>query len=1235
MTKPLSEYLRSISPTQAKSTLPLSSYLSSLPNSTYGQTYSQANEKSFATRTPLSEYLKPVGQAIGTAISPLTPIKGAIGGVSSLFGLGEPGAGIIGKILPGVEKMTQLVEQKEPNKIQKYYEWWKEEQEKRKWQTPEQIQYLTEHPERKEDILKASFYMSFPYGGETQAIAKGLVSPEEAQMFPSTSFSPFMTGTLADFSKLAPAQQASIMKEQAQAYFKKQGIDINKTTSEALRKKYFDLSKQLHPDKPTGSTEAFKELSNYYQIAKENISNLPKQTKLVNWFKGIFEKQIQQERLVDKWYKTPPKEINQREQISVFKNFINPKTIDKPTLDTSDIAMKTTKAGNELPAIRKSGFFATKDIQTAPIVDKFSITQAPHHMALIQDGYKLGGKFGAVYQKIWKPTKEAFVSSKNDKIGFDKEFKDILKENNISITAKNGKLLSDMLEGKTEITNKYKGVVGDIRNFLDKQRNLANEVREKLGKPLIGYIEDYVPHIQKSILWNELLNNKATISDNLDFIVPNEAKNPFAMRRLMEEMPRAERNLFTLIDRYNNAVAKDINITPAIENIKAYNGVIKDRGFYSASRYWDEYIREGLIGKQHKTDTSLDIGQKPRKALQKWNTMVNHAFLTGKVAWNFATQPLSYIMNTPMEAGFINATKAIFKMFNGGVRKFAQENSLSLKIKSNDILASAIGEGRGVVNGIYKTPIDKWNSAISIISAIEEQLLHEASFVAGLDRAKGLGYTGQDAIDFADLVAERTQSMYNKENRALILNSDVTKAVFPFQSFAVEMLNHAKEIAGKDGAMKMTMSQRVGKLLRLLGGLYLANLYSEKLTGRKKTTVGTFVPFLGQFVDALISKVTGEELYSGRSPFTAIQQAEEIIKGAKDYIKYGDLRRLRVVSVNFGLAGLGIGGGGQINNIIDGIMATINEEVKSASGKKLFGVEDLTSKIKAPIFGVWSTEGGRKYWDDREDEGWLEQLFDQGKETRDISDLESKIQKGTATVEDMREAIDLGYIKDDEKSVLKFIEEAKLPDNIREFSHMRTDDQIKFLKGKPKEEILEYLPYANQNFLKKFEEQLTEDKVAKSVDEYDRNVLGLVSDYAKAFMTDPSNAFKALLTKEKLGKVEGNLVELQRFYGIFFTDEGGSQEYKKKLMEEQGISWNDKDKWKLEHIVPVSAGGDNSDSNLMLVNEETHDFFTPIDITVGNAVKDKRITRKEATQLMKDFKINKTITAEEVMEKLK
>jgi len=662
------------------------------------------------------------------------------------------------------------------------------------------------------------------------------------------------------------------------------------------------------------------------------------------------------------------KKIIRKEQtkpIPNFDNFVDVTQTKVKDIPAQEMGIAERIVGDKTaPAIRRSGFYAEKEIETAPIRDIYNQSLPPHQMALKQDGFVLGGKFGTMFKKVWKPTEKSIRSEKEFGTKNVSVINELNKKHKIKMSKKNLEHLSDVMEKKVEATPKEAEYVRELRGVLDGLRNEANVVREAMGREKIGYIEDYIPHIQKASLWNELLSNKATISDNLDFIIPNQAKNPFAYKRMLEEMENPERNLGILLDRYVSAIGKDIYTTPAIENIKAYNSVLKGRDFNDAARYWDGYIRASLIGKQHGFDISLSIGQTGRKISQKWNDMVNKAFLTGKIAWNVATQPLSYIMNTPTEAGFYNSVKAIFKSFGTPLREFVKENSNVLNIKTSDVHAVAVGEGRNVQNRIYRTKVDKWNDFISIPSAAIERELTLASYVAGLDRAKDLGYTGEDALAFADLTSARTQSMYNKENRALILNSDVLRTIFPFQSFSLEMFNHAKEIITKSkGAMQLTYRQRLGKLFRLLTALYLANLYAETLTGNKKTTPGTFIPFLGAYVDALTKKAIGEKYYGGRSPITTIQISEDIIKGSKDFIKHGDTKRLRKLGLNFGLALGGIGGGSQINNIIDGTLAMIDEEVKNVEGDTLFEVEDALSKVIAPIFGVWATKEGREYWE--------------------------------------------------------------------------------------------------------------------------------------------------------------------------------------------------------------------------------------------------------------------------------
>ena len=659
------------------------------------------------------------------------------------------------------------------------------------------------------------------------------------------------------------------------------------------------------------------------------------------------------------------------EALSGFDNFINLQKIKRKDIPYKEMDIaELIRDDKTFPAIRQSGFFATKEIQTTPIRDVYDQFLAPYHMALKQDGYERGGKFGVMYKKVWIPTEKAIRTEKEFNVKNVKVIKDLGKKHNIKANKQNLEHLSDVIEKKVKATPNEEAYIKELREVLDDLRNQANEVREIMGKKKIGYITDYIPHIQKTTLWNELLSNVATISDNLDFIIPNQVKNPFAFKRMMEEMPKAERNLYILLDRYVSAIGKDIYVTPAIENIKAYNGVIKNRELFDASKYWDEYIRTGLIGKQHKLDTALSIGQVGKKRLVKWNDMINKAFLTGKVAWNVATQPLSFMMPGISEVGFINSVKAIRKSFDQPLRQYVRENSNVLSIKSSDVRAIAIGEGRNIQNRIYRTRIDKYNDVISVLGSVIERNLTMASYIAGLDKAKSLGYKGQDALMFADLAAARSQSMYNRENRALVLNSDIARTMFPFQSFSVEMFNHLKEVSTKSsGAMRLTYRQRFGKLFGLLIGIYLSNLYSELLTGKKKTTTGTFFPYVGNYIDLLISMAIGKEYYGGRSPITVIQISQDIIKGCKNYIEYGDIKKLRKVGVNFGLALGGIGGGGQINNLIDGIMASINEDVRNVRGNVMFRVEDTLSKIIAPIFGVWATKEGREYWQPKEKGG--------------------------------------------------------------------------------------------------------------------------------------------------------------------------------------------------------------------------------------------------------------------------
>jgi len=144
----------------------------------------------------------------------------------------------------------------------------------------------------------------------------------------------------------------------------------------------------------------------------------------------------------------------------------------------------------------------------------------------------------------------------------------------------------------------------------------------------------------------------------------------------------------------------------------------------------------------------------------------------------------------------------------------------------------------------------------------------------------------------------------------------------------------------------------------------------------------------------------------------------------------------------------------------------------------------------------------------------------------------------------------------------------------------------------------------------------------------------------KGLFIDPANVARALFTREVLGEVEGNLVELQRDFGEdYFNPDGslnpkGSSALKIELAKKLGIPLNAIPKIRREHIVPVSAGGSNADDNLQLITAELHNSYTALDIAVGKAVKAGKITRGQAERLMRALKVTGEITLEEAFERL-
>lgn len=196
------------------------------------------------------------------------------------------------------------------------------------------------------------------------------------------------------------------------------------------------------------------------------------------------------------------------------------------------------------------------------------------------------------------------------------------------------------------------------------------------------------------------------------------------------------------------------------------------------------------------------------------------------------------------------------------------------------------------------------------------------------------------------------------------------------------------------------------------------------------------------------------------------------------------------------------------------------------------------------------------------------------------------------------------------------------------YQKMDMDEKLKAITSLDTEAMKEV--FSKYHFTYKKEKELSNSQ--KSAGE--RSIIDLVVDYSKAYQTDPANAFKAMFTGEELGKVEGNLVQLERFKGVDFKAKGGSEEVMKQMLKEAGIPWEQRQEYNLEHIVPVSSGGGTESENLYPEKRSVHNSYTPLDTLAGKLMESRRATRQQITEIMRKLKVERSITIAQAKELL-
>lgn len=769
--------------------------------------------------------------------------------------------------------------------------------------------------------------------------------------------------------------------------------------------------------------------------------------------------------------------------------------------------------------------------------------------------------------------------------GYDAYVKELPK--NIDKITEWSKRVSE--EGNTKI---FKYLDGEAIDLNPEELKVANEIKvylsewaNRLGLPQDNRIANYITH-----LFDDQLIAKEFDEDLAKIIadkVPSSVYDPFLLKRLGAK--GYKQDTWAALDAYVKRGTRKVHMDAPLANLEDASRGLEESQWNYVKRFADRVNMrptefDNLIDNGIKSFIGYRLGQRPVTTISR---TLRQATYRGMLGLNVgsALRNLSQGINTYAKLGEKYTVIGYSKLFSPkNLAELTEEGVLSANFVQDRAMSST------------KKFMERNDKVLFSMFQTSEKINRGAAYFGA--KAKGIaeGMTEAKAIEYAKKTVRDTQFAFGSIDTPVGMSSDIVKTLTQFQTFTTKQIEFLA---------KMAKNKEYAGLIRYaLSGI-------------------AFVYTVGQAF-GMEPKDLAPIYRLGIPPSLKLPwEGVKAIAGAKD--KYGNERTTgeKVQDVAGTLPGY-IPAGIQAKKTIQGVQSIREGGVFDRANRLQFeGPQTKAQQIQAILFGKYASQKAKDYFNeaDGKELDKIRPVYDQVQKLKEAGDIES----GQQVIDSLTDEEYEMYKKVKSSETTKKNAEIKKSmypvfNNVQKLkASNRIDEAQKIIDGLTDDEYKAYQSIKKDN-----------DNKPTTYDQ------SLVSRYAEAVVKDPSNALKALFTDEKLGKVEGNLVELQRFYGIKFTDKGGSQEYKQKRMQEMGLDWDkEKGNYKLEHIVPVSAGGDNSDSNLIPVNNTEHDVYTPVDIALGEAVKQGKITRKKATELAYGLKVSKVLSVEDIIKQLK
>jgi len=715
----------------------------------------------------------------------------------------------------------------------------------------------------------------------------------------------------------------------------------------------------------------------------------------------------------------PGKEISialRKTQSRQYKELVKKKTEEAiaKRAETAGIAMRTTKIGKEVPAVRRSGVAVSRefadyknfrDVRAGTGGGTKDITRAIQEIdgakSIVEKEAMVGQAGPAERHVLWRTRdmmkqRKLWLEQQETRIAeASKGLSTKQKETARDLLYMMNRRMAYVAPEKLAVSGSISRMTKDVPTikFAQEGRKLfehwfksENTMRALRKQPIIKYRERYSPEqIGKQTLWSEAFGSKSDLKAFMqkpglpDYVLPNKPFNPHALAREVG-LPdyHLEKNLETLLANYMRTASKDIFNTSIIQNNKAYAQMLEEKGFRNSARLIQDWTAEAFGGVQPGLDRDV-FGKAGRLGTLAGKAMyaVRHSLVRNvfplNIRWNAFIQTTSGGF-TYMRYGTRNCVEGAFDWFtNPALRKEIAENAYSYIVKTaryGKITQQDINQGINRASKLERSGFDKVVDAFNYFTEWTERHLTGWSVAAARRHGMQHGLRDKALWEYASDGGAKTQSMYNLEDLPGILRSQVVKTGAPFQTFKFEVVNSMREWAGKTGTPPATTRNRIGWVLRFAAGVYAANYVGGQVAGRKPWQVESFIPFYNWLMLGPTAALKGEDL--GRATTRGMPMpigiVSEFATGTRKFIQTGDYTKLRQAATKYLLP---TGGGIQINRIVDGIIAISDGGVKDSGGRMLFPITETKDKIKAIFGGPWTTAGGQEYWKKRE-KSWLD-----------------------------------------------------------------------------------------------------------------------------------------------------------------------------------------------------------------------------------------------------------------------